>query len=263
MSMFPVPPPPVPPPLPYYDLMLRYTLADIAATRTISDYDSGTTYLTGGRIQSERVMPQHINEFVSKEVTGGVIKTKSTSTFFERLGLNPMSHLRHTEELSVTTPYSFVTNHCKNIQHTRDNNVIINLETRTVLKFLRSKKSVRGFLVSMYISSAYSDLLGLAKCVAYYPSMMCAEYEYAGENVETVMKRYENNRASDISTTISNQISQIVKDIQLYAKMTPILLEPFNFCIDLSSNKVRMTCAEWLVPSSESGGKVDCLKRFL
>lgn len=267
-----------PPPLPHYDLLLRHILADTAAAKTISGYcfrdEPATTYLTGGRTESERVTPQHINEFVSKEVTGGVIETKSMSTFFERLGMDPMCHLKHTEELSVTTPYSFVTNHCKNIRHTRDDNVIINLRTRTVLKFLRSKRSVRGFLMSMYIASAYSDLLDLAKCVVYYPSMMCAEYEYAGENVETVIKRPlsipeeddMNVDSSDINTIIFNQIVSIMKDIELYAKMTPVMLDPFNFCIDLSSNKVRMTCTEWLVHSSLGGGEgvvSGCLKRFL
>nr|BDT63173.1 MAG: protein kinase [Hemigrapsus takanoi nimavirus] len=262
-SYMPVLPPP--PPLPYYDLLLKHSFADKAAAMTMSGYclrdEPGTTYLTGGRSKSERVMPQHINKFVSKERTGGMIKTKSIGTFFERLGMSPTCHLRHTEELSVTTPYSFVTNHCKDIRHTRDDNVIINPGTKTVLKFLRSKKSVRGFLMSMYIASAYSDLLGLAKCVAYYPSLMCAEYEYVGENVDTVIKRqlsvpekedYDDMDvdSSDINTIIFNQMVSIMNDITFFTKMTPMLLDPSNFCIDLASNKVKMTCTEWLVPSS-------------
>lgn len=273
MNMFSsnsIPLPPPPPPLPHYDFLLKHFLADKAAAKTISNYclhdGPSTTCLTGGRTESERVTPQHINEFVSKEVTGGVIETKSTSTFFERLGMDPMSHLRHTEELSVTTPYNFVTNHCKNIRHTQANNVIVNLRTKTVLKFLRSKRSVRGFLMSMYIASAYSDLLGLAKCVAYYPSMMCAEYEYAGENVETVINRPLDVNSSYINTVIFNQIVFIMRDIKFYAKMTPTMLDPFNFCIDLSRNKVRMTCTEWLLPSSLGVGEgvvFDCLKRLL
>lgn len=249
-NSIPVPQPPPPPPLPHEDLLLKHILADIAATKTILDHCEQFAILTGGRTKSERVTPQHINEFIS--LMGGVIETKSVSSFFERLDMDPMCHLKYTEELNNTTPYSFVTNHCKNIRPTRDDNVIINPRTKTVLKFLRSKRSVKGFLMSTYIASAYSDFFDLAKCVAYYPSMMCAEYEYAGENVETVIKRQLSisEREEDYMyvKSIHNQIEHIMNSLNLYGKMTPIVLDTFNFCIDLFSNKVRMTCTEWLVP---------------
>ena len=106
--------------------------------------------------------------------------------------------------------------------------------------------------MSMYIASAYSDLFGLARCVAYYPSMMCAEYEYAGENVETVIKKplsIPKEGEDDINTIVFNQIVTIMRDMKRYAGMKPVRLEPFNFCIDLSTKKVRMTCTEWLMPS--------------
>ena len=142
--------------------------------------------------------------------------------------------------------------------------MIINLRTGTVLKFLRSKKSLRGFLMSVYMASAYSDLLGLAKCVAYYPSMMCAEYEYAGENVETFINRTlptmeeeggDDTNVADIKQDIFSQIKSIMKDMEVFAKMTSKKIDPFNFCVDLSNNKVRMTCTEWLVPSFIGGGE--------
>ena len=115
---------PPPPPLPHYGLLLKYFLADNAAVRTISGFcarnETTTTYLTGGKPGSERVMPEYLNEFVSNEVTGGVIKTKVISTFLERLNLKPTYHYMYPKELSVTTPYSFVINHCKNTRATRD-----------------------------------------------------------------------------------------------------------------------------------------------
>lgn len=259
-------PPPPPYILPEYDLLLKYIMADTVETKTVSGYwpreKHFMTYLTGGRTSSEHVMPQHIDEFVSKEVTEGRIKIKSALTFFERWGLDSTCYFKHITDLSAITPYSFVSNHCTKGQFTRHDNVIINHRTKTVFKFLRSKKSVRGFLMSMYIASAYSDLLGLAKCVAYYPSMMCAEYEYAGVNVERFIERplstLEGEDTMDSSdsrhTIICNQIVSIMKKINNYAKMTTTKIEPFNFCIDLSTNKVRMTCTEWLVPFVFSDG---------
>ena len=205
------------------------------AEKTISS--TITTRITGGRTESERINTLFIDTFV---IMNG-IKLEGTETFFERLGKKPP----HREELYSMTPYSFVIKHGgSNVRCTMDDNVII-INDKTVLKFLSSKKNVKGFLLSMYIANVYSDVLGLAKCTAYYPELMCAEYEYIGENVDTI-----NPQSTLEYAEIYSQIQYILNDIEKYAKMKPEKSKPFNFCIN-ESREVKMTCTKWLVPIEE------------
>lgn len=239
--------PSVPPPN-HGDFLQKYLMAEMVenATLTLSHQrPAELTYFTGGRTRGEQVPHRCIDFFVSEKVTDGVINIKSMATFLERLEIDPKNYFKYAEELTTTTPYNFVTKYSQKIQHTRDDNTIINLKTKTVLKFLRSKDNVKGFLLSLYLCSAYNDSLGLAKCVAYYPTLMCAEYVHAGENVNTVIKRSPAEYGF-----VYDQIEYILRKIKHVANMEPATVEPYNFCIDLSNNKVTMTCVEWLVPCS-------------
>ncbi|KAK3874378.1 hypothetical protein Pcinc_020673 [Petrolisthes cinctipes] len=249
----------IPPPLPYTDIQVKYHMTrDVEKNVIEGKYVGLETHLTGGRRHSEYINPGLINGFATY-ATPRV--NASSREFFERIGIKDPRREVDFDEFVRTTPYSYVKNNGRGIATTVDDNVLINKERRTVLKFLRSRRSIGNFLMSVYISAGYADLLGCAKCIAFYPDMLCAEYEYAGESVRMVLENLEAQHSLgqlrrvkvDEDALLREEIMytniyKILDNFRFYGHLVPTSLESHNFCVDKETGVVKMSCVEWMAP---------------
>lgn len=184
-----------------------------------------------------------------------LLPCQDVQTFCRRIGADPSRHYRHPSDFTKTSPYHFTLNYGKNVTAVRADNVILNRERNTVIKFLRNIIGIKSFLVGAYASSLFSEQLGLAKCVAFYPELMCAEFEYVGENLNFAIRGSMLLSTSEIKNeeedyskllhceNVSRQICRICKRLKSIGGLVPDSLEVFNFCIT-KKGKIVLCCLD-------------------
>lgn len=199
--------------------------------------------LIGGRNHSERITPLFVDNFVDTFVPS--LPRPPLAGFLEGVGLK--RPVRNNEFVSQT-PYSFARLNGVGMMPTMDDNVLINTRRGTVLKFLRSKESISGFLLSIYVCAKHASEFKAARCVAYYPGVMCAEYEYAGENLDNVMAKMRAAGNALGLKRVATAMDDIIEIFREHGGLYSPSVKPFNFCMDLVTGDVKMTCVEWMRP---------------
>ena len=94
--------------------------------------------------------------------------------------------------------------------------IYFNIDTKTVFKFLSRSESITEFIYEALICSQYWLYIGTKKCLAFFPSVMCAEYSYEGPDIESI---YVPNSLEirNASCMYDNTLQlQYVKNIQTY-----------------------------------------------
>lgn len=239
--------PPPPPPLPNKDIndMRGHVkwVEKFTEESSLRDDHGFPLLLTGGRNHSERLDPRPLNNYV-RVVLKGFIKIGSFADFLDSLGVSiDRANEVCKEVVGGITPYSLASVLGPNVVAAgRGESVLYNRKSNTIFKFLGSKKSVGRFLTSVHIASKYSEFFGCARCVTYYPNLMCAEYEYAGENLQTLLPNI--SRPEEL-TRIQSRIKEIVLDFFRYGDVKPTKLDYRNFCMNPETGEIKMTCMEW------------------
>lgn len=202
--------------------------------------------LIGGRNHSEKITPLFVDNFVEAFVP---TLSQPIAVFFEGVGIKKPVQEIVSNEFASKTPYSFTKNNGIGMVSTMDDNVLINTKRGTVLKFLRSKESISGFLLSVYMCAKHPQEFKAARCLAYYPGVMCAEYEYAGDNLDNVMARMRATGNNIGLGRVVNTMNDIILRFREYGGLYSPSVRPFNFCMDLVTGDVKMTCVEWMIPT--------------
>lgn len=184
-----------------------------------------------------------------------LLPCQDVQTFWRRIGADPACHYTELGDFKKISPYHFAILYGKKVEKVTANNVLINRRTGTVIKFLRNIIGIESFLVGAYASSQFSEQLGLARCVAFYPELMCAEFEYVGHNLDFAIRRSrllsrsedrkeENYRKLIDYENVSRQISAICKRLKYIGGLVPKSLKAFNFCITKDEGKVVLCCLD-------------------
>lgn len=203
--------------------------------------------LIGGRTKSEKITPVFIDSFMEKFLPE---LCEPISVFFEKTGIpKHAQEIFNNNNFVPKTPYSFTKTHGVGLHTAMDDNVLINPNRGTVLKFLRSKESISGFLLSVYLCAKHPKEFKLARCLAYYPEIMCAEYEYAGENLEAVMTKMRTDKNINGLKIMHDAMDNILLQLRERGGLCSTSVHPFNFCLNYETGVVKMTCVEWMVPT--------------
>lgn len=235
------------PPTPAAKDLARISRAAMIVQRDTITYsvNDNRHALIGGRSHSEKVTPMFIDNFVKTFIPS---LSCSAAEFLERIGATDENRVLALDEFTSRTPYSFTKTVGDGIGAALDDNVLINTKRGTVLKFLRSKESISGFLLSVYMCSKYHRDFETARCLAYYPGVMCAEYEYAGVNLDMAMSKMHSEGNFLGLEKAQKDMGDIILHLRDYGGLQVASVRPFNFCIDPVSGLVKMTCVEWLKP---------------
>lgn len=132
-------------------------------------------------------------------------------------------------------------------------NIFINTRTKTTLVFLGGGESYQQ--VDMLFSAAVGAIPGMAKqvgmaeCIAFYPDLMCAEYDFIGLGLKELLQDYN---ISDIKINCIQDLDQGInndqKDVFQYRKdlidrMPFIVVEICNLAQRLINNGLAITKA--------------------
>lgn len=245
------------------DILVKSYIAETVETKTYQHYPYHECCLhkyctIGGRFlfsKREEEWQCPTTSIVSMLFADDFLPCQDVETFCRRIGADPTYHYRNPQDYMKFSPYQFTLHYGKHIETVRDDNVIINKEKATVIKFLRNISGIKSFLVGAYASSHFNEQLGLAKCVAFYPDLMCAEFEYVGHNLAFAIKRSmllsrsedrkeENDSKLIDYENVSGQISTICKRLECIGGLIPESLKVFNFCITKDKGKVVLCCLD-------------------